>query len=304
MRISTACTAVLATVASTVAGPLALAQSVPGPARTGNAGPALQHNPIFGLGPQTIWRGGFGIQLETEFTSRTGALKERSQAVHAEFLYGITADLNIALAVPIVTRRSERGIAPGLGQVDRDATGIGDAVVRAKWRFFHRFSGRTQYHAAVIGGIKVPLASTGSNPPLGAGTTDFLAGVTVSRDALRSYLWASTLVRANGEAFGRKRGNEYRYDAAVGIRPWIPRFTGVDVLFLVELNGVTAAENVIDGVEQSETGGTVVAVSPGFWLTYRNWALKGGIKLPVLQQLGATQPRFDYTFVISIETHM
>jgi hypothetical protein len=193
---------------------------------------------------------------------------------------------------------------PGIGQVDRDATGVGDAVMRAKWRFFHAFSGTTQYHAAVIGGVKVPLANRGSDPPLGSGSTDFLAGATVSRDGLRSYLWLSGLVRVNGEAFGTKRGNEYRYDAAVGLRPWIPKYTGLDLLLLAELNGVTAGRRVVGGVEQAQTGGTILAVSPGFWLTHRNWALKGGLKLPFLRDLRGNDPELDYTLVLAIETHM
>ncbi len=264
----------------------------------------LRHNPIFGLGPQTIWRGGVGVALEGQFTQRTGALEERGRGLHGELIYGITQDVNLALAFPLVQRRTRRGLVPGGAQIDRDATGLGDAVIRAKWRFFHSFSGRTQYHAAVIGGVKVPLAEASGDPPLGSGSTDFLAGATVSRDGLRSYLWLSGLVRVNGEAFGRQLGNEYRYDAAVGVRPWIPTFRGIDPLLLVEFNGVTAARAVVDGVAQSASGGTILAVSPGFWLTYRNWALKGGIKLPVLHRLRGNQPELDYAVILSIETHM
>jgi hypothetical protein len=263
-----------------------------------------RHNPVFGLGPQTIWSGGFGVEVEGELTRRAGALEEEDLALHATLLYGVTEDVNVALALPLIQRRSRQGLVPGIGQVDRDATGIGDAVIRAKWRFFHRFSGPTQYHAAFIGGVKVPLANQSSDPPLGSGSIDFLGGATVSRDGLRYYLWASGLARVNGEAFGKKRGNEYRYDLAAGVRPWIPTYTGLDLLLLVELNGVTAARQVVDGVEQAATGGTVLAVSPGFWLTRRNWALKGAVKLPFLQELRGDQPELDYSVVLALETHM
>ncbi len=267
-------------------------------------GPVLRHNPIFGLGPQTIWKGGVGVALEGELTRAAGALETRDRALHAELAYGVTQDLTLTLALPLARRKTERGLVPGVGQVDRDVTGIGDAVVRAKWRFFQKLSGATQYHAAFIGGVKVPLASTSSDPPLGSGSTDFLAGATISRDGLRYYLWTSALVRANGEAFGIKRGNEYRYDAAVGFRPWIPKYTGVDPLLLVELNGVTATRTVVNTIEQALTGGTILAVSPGFWLTLRNWALQGAVKLPIYQNLRGDQPKFDYTVVLKIETHM
>ncbi len=297
--------AALVTLAVGLGPAMAVGQTFPaGAGSRGTGGPVLRHNPIFGLGPQTIWRGGVGISLEGEVTRAAGAIEAKDQALHAELLYGVTQDLSLTFALPLAQRKSERGLVPGVNQVNRDATGVGDAVFRAKWRFFQRFSGATQYHAAIIAGVKVPLASTTSDPPLGSGSTDFLAGATISRDGLRYYLWTSVLVRANGEAFGTKRGNQYRYNAAIGFRPWIPRYTGVDRLLLVEFNGVTAARNVVDGVAQAQTGGTVLAISPGFWLTYRNWALQGALKLPVLRRLRGNQPEFDYTVVVKIETHL
>jgi hypothetical protein len=294
--------AALVTLAAAFGAVEAVGQTLP--AGGGGSAPPLRHNPIFGLGPQTIWRGGVGISLEAEATRASSAIEVKDQAVHAELLYGVMEDLSLTLALPLVRRKSERGLVPGANQVNRDATGVGDAVMRAKWRFFHRFNGPTQYQAAIIGGVKVPLASTGSSPPLGSGSTDFLGGATISRDGLRYYLWTSALVRANGEAFGTKRGNQYRYDAAIGVRPWIPSYTGVDPLLLLEFNGVTAARNVVDGVAQAQTGGTVLAVSPGFWLTRRNWALQGAIKLPIYRAVRGSLPQFDYTFIVKIETHM
>ena len=35
----------------------------------------------------------------------------------------------------------------------------------------------------------------------------------------------------------------------------------------------------------------------------RNWALLGGIKLPVYQNFSGGQPEFDYTVAPKIETH-
>ncbi|MFQ5690792.1 MAG: hypothetical protein ACE5HQ_11030, partial [Gemmatimonadota bacterium] len=195
-------------------------------------------------------------------------------------------------------------LAPGGGQVDRDATGVGDAVVRAKWRIFHKFSGSTQYHAALIGGLKIPVASATTQPALGSGSTDFLGGATISRDGLRYYLWTSALVKVNGEAFHKRRGNEYRYDAALGVRPWIPKYTGVDALLLLEFNGVTAGENTVGSLHRAETGGTILALSPGFWLTRRNLALKGGVKIPFHQRLGVDEPELAYTAVFAFEVHL
>lgn len=281
------------------------AQSVPRPPDA--RGTVLRHNPLFGVGPQTLWKGGFGFGLETEVSRREGPAlgsEEEDLALHAHIDYGLTRDVTLRFALPVVQNKTERALVPGVGQVSRDATGVGDALLRAKWRFFHRFSGPTQYHAALVGAVKLPLASRGSEPPLGSGSTDFVGGATLSRDGLRYYLWVSALARVNGEAFNRKRGSQYRYDAAVGVRPYIPDWRTLDLLFLLEFNGVTAEKDVVDGAERAGSGGTVLALSPGFWLTYRNWAVKGGVKLPVLHDLGAQEPELDYTAVLEVETHM
>ncbi len=259
------------------------------------------------MGPQTLWKGGFGFGLETEVIRREGPAsgsEEEELALSAHIDYGLTEDVTLRFALPVVRNKTERALVPGVGQVSRDATGVGDVLLRAKWRFFHRFDGPTQFHAALIGAVKLPLANRASEPPLGSGSTDFVGGASISRDGLRYYLWASALARVNGEAFNRKRGNQYRYDAAVGVRPYIPDWRTLDLLLLLEFNGVTAEKDVVDGRERAGTGGTVLALSPGFWLTYRNWALKGGVKLPVLHDLGVLEPQLDYTAVLEVETHM
>lgn len=290
--------------AALVASPAAGAGQVAGLGGGAGAGTIRQHNPIFGLGPQTIWKGGFGLEIQGEVARWKGRADEELLALHAEIMYGLTRDLTLTAAMPIVQRKSVSGLVPGTGQVSRDATGVGDAMIGAKWRIFHRFSGPTQYHAALLGGVKLPLGSRATEPPLGSGSTDFIGGATASRDGLRYYLWTSALVKLNGEASDRRRGNEFRYDAAGGIRPWIPSYTGFDLLLLVEFNGVTAARNVVHGVVQPGTGGTILAFSPGFWLTHRNLALKAGVKLPFYQALGTDEAELDFTTVLAFEFHI
>ncbi|NIP57819.1 MAG: hypothetical protein GWM92_17665 [Gemmatimonadetes bacterium] len=240
--------------------------------------------------------------MSRQMNPATGETEEEV-GLHGHLDYGVTQDLTVRLEVPLVQRKTETLLAPGGGQISRDATGVGDVLIRAKWRVWHAFDGSTQYHAAVVGGVKLPVASSTSEPALGSGSTDFVGGATISRDGLRYYLWASTVAKVNGEAFDRRRGNEYRYDAAVGVRPWLPSYTSLDPLFLLELNGVTQQENVVGGEELSETGGTILALAPAFWLTYRNVAFKGGVKLPFYQELGAEEMELNYATVLEVELH-
>lgn len=265
--------------------------------------PVYRHSPLFGLGPQTIYKGGWGVEVEGEWL-RTKGGEEGEQALHAALHYGLTEDLMINLAVPLVQRKSETALVPGVGQVEQDVTGVGDAVLSAKYRFFQDLFPNGNHQASLFGGVKLPVARTSTEPPLGSGSVDFLAGATVSRETHRYYGWASVLGRVNTEGRGRRRGNELRYNLALGLRPYVPQWTDPDLMFLLELAGVTAERAVTaDGAAIANTGGTVLALAPGFWLTYRNWALKGGVKLPFVYNLNGTQPELDFQTIVALEYH-
>lgn len=286
--------------------PPASAQALPlgGLSSGAPASGVLKHEPVFGIGPQTLWKGGIGAGLETLVSRRAspdGDRTEEELELHAHLDYGLTENLTLRAAMPLMKRKTETTLLPG-GPASSSATGVGDLLVRAKYRFWHRFNGSTQYHASVVGGAEFPSGESTSEPRLSPGGTDYLAGATISRDGLRYYLWASGIARMNGGVFSGSREDEYRYDAAVGWRPWVPSFTGVDPLLLLEFNGVTVTESG-GRTEPAPGTRTILAVSPAFWLTYRNFAFKGGVKLPVYQDVGQGM-ELDYALVTEFEIHM
>lgn len=264
--------------------------------------PALRHSPLFGLGPQTIYKGGWGVEIGGAW-SRAGTGAHEQRGVYVNLHYGITEDLNVSLALPLLQNRQEMMLSPGVGQVVRDATGIGDVVLQGKYRLWKDLFPGGNHQATVIAGVKLPTGRAAADPPLGSGSVDFLAGAAVSRETHRYYAWASLLGRVNTEATGYRRGNELRFDLAVGVRPYVPQWTSPDLMLLVELVGVTAAPSVGAAGEDPNSGGRVLAVAPGFWLTYRNWALKGGVKLPFHQRLSGTQPQLDFEIIAAVEYH-
>lgn len=264
--------------------------------------PVLRHSPLFGLGPQTLYRGGWGIEVEGEWERMDGGI-ESQRGLHADIHYGVTEDFNVRLTVPLVQKTELGVLSPGLGQVDRDVTGVGDMLVQGKYRFWQDLFQNGNHQATVFGGVKLPTGRTTSEPPLGSGSVDFLAGLAISRETHRYYTWASVLGRVNTPSDGRRRGNEVRYDLAVGLRPYVPQWTDPDLMVLLELVGVTAARSVGPTGENPNTGGTVLALAPGMWLTYRNWALKAGVKLPFDQALNGTQADLDFQTVFALEYH-
>lgn len=275
----------------------------PAPSGRLSAPPVLRHSPLFGLGPQTIYRGGWGIEIEGEWERAQGGV-ESQRALHADLHYGVTEDLNVTLTLPLVQKTQGGVLSPGLAQVDRDVTGLGDVLVRGKYRFWQDLFPSGNHQATLFGAVKVPTAPTTTEPPLGSGSVDFLTGAAVSRETHRYYAWASALARINTTgAAAVRRGHEARWDLALGVRPYVPQWTDPDLMFLLEFVGVTAARSVTPAGYNPNSGGTVLALAPGMWLTYRNWALKAGINLPFHQRLNGMQPGLDLQTVFALEYH-
>lgn len=265
--------------------------------------PVYRHSPLFGPGPQTVWKGGWGIQMAGEFLRAERGVEEE-RAMQAEIFYGVTEDFNVLFSLPVVQRKSAGPLVPGVGQVGGDVTGVGDALLRVKYRFWQDLFLNGNHQAALLGGVKLPLGRSDTEPAISSGSVDFLLGAAVSRETHRYYGWASVLARVNTEALGLRKGNEVRYDLALGLRPYVPDWKDPDLMIVLEFVGVTAARSVTAEGEVADSGGTVLAFAPGFWLTYRNWALKGGVKLPFVQNLNGTQPELDFQTLLALELHV
>lgn len=65
------------------------------------APPLRAHEPTYGIGPHTIYRGGIGLELEYESARRAYLGTEaRVQKLNLETIYGIHEDLAVTLAIP------------------------------------------------------------------------------------------------------------------------------------------------------------------------------------------------------------
>jgi len=260
---------------------------------------AFAHEPIFGLGPHVIYKGGVGIEVEIN-GERSSSNQEtrRELAIDTEIIYGITSDLAATLVIP--------GILDKVGKTateDQSSSGFGDLSLRLKYRFWRRDSPGTQDSAAIILGGKFPTGDENEKPRLGSGSTDFLFGLAVARESRRWYYFGDFRYRLNTRDDQFKAGDKIFADAAIGIRPWLTEYLEPDWVFLVEMNWETQQRNELFGQDISDSGGNLLFVSPAFFMTYRNWAVKGGVQVPVYQNLHGNQPEVDYRFALGVEIH-
>jgi hypothetical protein len=252
--------------------------------------PALAHDPVFGLGPHVLFKGGVEVapQIHTEKEE-----DDRGTELGVELTYGITGDWAAGIELPYI---DNSGIS--------DNGGPGDIRLFTKYRFWRRDSTGLQESAAILAKVKFDT-SAGGFPPLGSGSTDGLLGLAYGYESRKWYRWASVRYRVNGKSSqGFRRGNKLLFDLVGGIRLKPTAYDEPDTVWLVELNGEYTDRSVLGGANLASSGGTEWFVSPGIFWTLRNFAIKVGVQIPVASDLNSDQPETDYRARLVLEWHL
>ena len=261
-------------------------------AAVGLAGPARAHDPVFGLGPHVLYKGGLEVAPEYHL-SRRG--EEREQELGLEVTYGLTGDWAAGVELPYV--RAEEG--------GRRSSGLGDMVLFTKYRFWRHDRLGVQESASVAVKVVTDTGDETKDPALGKGTTDTILGLAYGYESRKWYRWASIRYRANGSGpGGLERGDRVLLDFVVGIRPVPTGYLEPDTVWLLELNGEYGQRARLNGAQLNDTGGTEWFISPGIFWTKRNFAIKAGLQIPVAHDLNGTQEESDYRAKLVLEWHL
>lgn len=256
-----------------------------------SASSAFAHEPVFSLGPETIYKDGVGIETEVEY-EKSGS--ERSFDLHEEIIYGLREDLSLTARFPFILEKKE---------LDSTSSGFGDLALRAKYRFYKKDYFGAQDKAAFIGGVKFPTGDEDKNPSLGTGSFDYLLGLTAGHESLKWYYFGTVRYRINNENGSNEKGDKFLYDIAFGLRPVLKEYYEPDLVLLLELSGEHRNKDIISGVKNIDSGGDILYLGPTFLWSYRNWMIKGGIQLPIYQNLNGDQEDEDFRSVIAVEVH-
>ena len=235
-----------------------------------------------GAAPETappLFPGGGLISYNSVFTTRqatgtSGTIPATARPTFSHeatfnFTWGFYRDFDVTVLVPIVTNRFENaGISPA-----SSGTGLGDAMLLVKYRFFRRDSRRGTTQASVTVGPKLPtgrtdlIAANGTRLPTGlqpgSGSTDLFVAANWTYTGLFNMrrLVADedfhSLVRSQGTQATRLGSNvesrfwlSYRpYEAKDGSREW---FIGP------VLTWQHFQDDRIAGVTQAGSGGDVL----------------------------------------------
>ena len=252
----------------------------------GLAGSAEAHGPLFSPAPETIWKGGTEVTLGLHTERATGAgEKEKEFDLFLEGEYGITADWEIGIQIPYSWKE----------QSSTDANGFGDIVLDTKYQFWKRDLPGAQYKAAAFLKIKIPTGDDESQPRLGSGSTDVIAGLAAGYESRRWYWFASGVYRANTEGEGGlEKGDRQFLNVVGGIRPVLTEYDEPDTVLMLELNWERAGRDELNGSDLTDTGGWELFVSPVFWVTYRQFAFRRRVQVPIADGLNGRQATSGY----------
>lgn len=253
---------------------------------------ALAHDPIFGIGPHTIYKGGVEVAVEVH-QEKAGSEKELESAL--ELVYGVTGDLAVGMEIPYVTKEEDGA----------KSDGAGDLKLFTKYRFWREDSLGLQEAAAVHLKVKTDSAKGGKSPALGSGSTDWIGGLSYGYEGVQWYRWGALRYRHNGEnSTGLRKGSRWMVDLVGGYRPTPPIYREPDTVWLLELNGELSDRNEQNGAELANTGGDEWFISPGIFWTQRNLAVKAGVQIPISHDLNGIQDESDLRAKLVVEWHL
>ncbi len=254
--------------------------------------------PVFGLRPPTLYKGGIGIELDFmgDQSSASGLSDKNQYFLITSLFYGITTDLTVRTNIPVVLERRVGSIS---------STGVGDIVLLSKYRFWRHDEIGAQDALSAMVGVKLPTGKTSVTPRLGSGAFDLILGLVIGRDSRR---WTfsgdiQTVLKTEGSNNIRV-GHQFLANMAFGLRPWLGEYTDPDFIIMTELNWKGQLKSTLSGTSLANSGGHRLFVAPGFTLIYRNWGLRGGVQIPIYQELNDNQRSDDYRFSLVAELHL
>lgn len=278
-------------------------------------GPGTSGSGFTTLAAETLKSGKFSSSFQfdwTEFDVPGGEpegvdLLDRSFLSTAHIGYGVADNFQLGLTYGYFAAEGNREFEDG-ERVTFDPDGFTDLWLTGKYRFYQGPAGQL----AILGGIKFPtgesnlLNSEGEQvepaATAGTGAWDGQGGLAYTVPLNSSLTFdASAQYTFRGERYDYRLGN--RLDAATSLA-WrvcgeAKSYPQVSLIAEATLRHVQKSEE--DGVDDSDTGGTVLFLSPGVKVSFtERLAASVGVQLPVVQNVNGSLVETSFRLITSL----
>jgi hypothetical protein len=216
--------------------------------------------------------------------------------------YGLRNDLQVSAVVPWVSRDLESDAG------DVSSSGLGDAALVAKWRFYRWDRLGAAANFALIGGLEAPTGDDGDEsdgarlPPElqpGSGSWDPALGAAATYEPERWRFNAAILYQRNGKG-GQdyKAGDEIFAELAAGNRFWLEPYPGPFMRFDVLLRYRNQDRATFGGATVDDSGHEIVTAGANLAFRPRpSLDFQAYFEVPVYQHQNGTQLEEDWSFI-------
>lgn len=207
--------------------------------------------------------------------------------------FNLTTTTQVGVIAPFLTRKLESSTG------DNSESGFGDATVFLKQLVLQVDRKAETFRVAVKGSVKLPTGDADSTPPLGSGSVDYGISAVAGWIKSRWGLYGETIYVVQTSNDGADFGNRFAYNAAVGYRLLPTAYTHYpqpQLNLYLELNGSLVAHTEVDGVEDPNSGGSILFLSPGIqYIGGRRWLIETSVQLPLFDEPNGTQLGTSWT---------
>lgn len=208
--------------------------------------------------------------------------------------YGVTPKLAAFGVLPVLHRDSE------IGAREKDEFGVGDASFIARYEIFRGDTPGRTLRLAPFAGLNVP---TGERGETGDGAVDFFGGLILTAAATDWNFDGQIEYFANREANGFERGDAMSADASLQYRLLPDEDAANDRGFLfavLEVNVTSSDANRLFGVDDPNSGGFQVFLSPGLQYAAKRWIAEAAVRVPVVDDLDGDALEPDYAVIAGL----
>jgi hypothetical protein len=220
--------------------------------------------------------------------------------------YGVTSDVAVFAMLPYLDKELRLSLPNGQ-RIKRRSSGLGDAQFFVRYTAIQDDRPGASFRVAPFAGIKLPTGEDNDADRFGpvpqslqpgSGSWDVFGGVVATYQTLDYQIDAQLSHSVNTKANGFKFGDTSSLEASLQYR-LLPRELGSGVpgfLYgVIEANLVHQGKNEIDGIDDPSSGGTKLFLSPGLQYVTRRWIFEAIVQIPLVQDLGGTALKDDYT---------
>jgi hypothetical protein len=200
---------------------------------------------------------------------------------------------------------------PSADETNLTNNGIGDIKVFTRYSLKSPKKGNS-YFAIVDLGLSLPTGDTDkeflidtkkgkikkipTGMQLGDGSVDPMIQFAITKLLSNSRLDLSTRYTANQEGDNDyKKGDEFNYNLAYSYA--VNKIMDLQV----EINGIYSSKNKNYGIENENSGGNIIYITPGIHFKLnKRLIISGGVQLPVYRDLNGSQLSNDYKIVTKL----